>query len=73
MSGFDKQRLGRLHDAMAAQVDKGAVPGLVAAVSRHDQVEVEVLGATAFGGAPMARDTVFRISSMTKPITAVAP
>ena len=73
MSGFEKQRLDRLADVMARYVGGGAVPGLVTAVSRGGEVHVDAIGTTAFeGGAPMARDSLFRISSMTKPVTAVA-
>src|SRR5258708_35965704 len=47
--------------------------GLVGIVSHHDDVYVEVRGTLAFGDpAPMKRDTIFRIASITKPITAVA-
>jgi CubicO group peptidase (beta-lactamase class C family) len=47
--------------------------GLVALVSRDHDVQVETIGAMAFGSpAPMERDTIFRIASITKPITAVA-
>jgi len=35
-------------------------------------IHVDVLGAQTFGGTAMRRDTIFRISSMTKPVTAVA-
>ena len=49
------------------------MPGLVALVSRNDDVHVETLGTLAFGNpAPMRRDTIFRIASLSKPITAVA-
>ena len=49
------------------------MPGLVALVSHHDDVHVETLGTLSFGHpAPMKRDTIFRIASLTKPITAVA-
>jgi len=49
------------------------VPGLVALVSHNDDVHVEVLGTLSFGDpAPMKRDTIFRIASITKLITAVA-
>jgi CubicO group peptidase (beta-lactamase class C family) len=42
-------------------------------VSRRGDAHVDVIGATAVdGSAPVQRDTIFRISSMTKPITAVA-
>jgi CubicO group peptidase (beta-lactamase class C family) len=49
-----------------------ALPGVVALVSRRDRVEVACAGARAIGGEPMTRDTVFRIASLTKPITAAA-
>jgi CubicO group peptidase (beta-lactamase class C family) len=63
----------RLHGIMAAHVDSGRAPGLVSVVSRRGEDHVDVIGATAAeGGGVMQRDTIFRISSMTKPITAVA-
>jgi CubicO group peptidase (beta-lactamase class C family) len=65
--------LDRMHDAMAAHVEHGALPGLVTLVSRLGQVHVDAIGTQTIGGAdPMRRDTIFRISSMTKPITAAA-
>src|SRR6478609_7638121 len=70
--GLSKARLGRMHDALARHVEGGAVPGLVAAVCRRDEVHIEALGHTAVGGSPLERDAIFRISSMTKPVTAVA-
>src|SRR6266571_1637409 len=63
----------RLHDAMAARVAKGELPGLVTLVARGDDVHVDTIGAMAFGGnEPMRRDTIFRIASLTKPILATA-
>src|SRR2546425_10426818 len=62
-----------LHDAMAARVAKGELPGLVTLVAHGDDVQVDAIGLMAFGGnAPMRRDTIFRITSMTKPILALA-
>src|SRR5205807_8750825 len=53
--------------------ERGEVPGLVTLVSRRGEVHVDVIGTQAIGDSPsMRRDTIFRISSMTKPITAVA-
>jgi len=70
---FAKEGLGRLHDVLAGHVDAGAAPGLVTAVSRRGETHVDVIGATSVGGgSPVTTDTLFRISSMTKPITAVA-
>ena len=71
--GFCKARLGRMHDVMAGHVERGGVPGLVTLVSRRGKVHVDAIGMKAVGGRdPMRRDTIFRIASMTKPITAAA-
>ena len=53
-----------LRETLADHVERGEVPGLVALVSRGGDVEVEAIGAR--------RDAIFRITSMTKPITATA-
>ena len=71
--GLSKARLGRMHDVMAGHVERGDVPGVVTAISRRGEVHVDVIGSkTAGGGDPIQRDTIFRIASMTKPVTAVA-
>src|SRR5438093_4732635 len=71
--GFSRIRLGRMHDVMARHVAQGEAPGIVTALRRHGEVHVDAIGTKAVGGAePMRRDTIFRITSMTKPITAVA-
>ena len=71
--GLSTARLGRMRDVMAGYVERGELPGLVTLVARHDEVHVDALGTmTVGGGDPIQRDTIFRISSMTKPITAVA-
>jgi CubicO group peptidase (beta-lactamase class C family) len=70
--GLSKMRLRRMHDVMAGYVENGAMPGLVTLISRHGEVHVDVIGKAAIGGAPMQHDTIFRITSMTKPVTAVA-
>src|SRR6266852_5545937 len=71
--GLSKARLGRMHDVMAGYVERGDVPGIVTLVSRRGEVHVDAIGMKASGGsAPIRRDTIFRISSMTKPITAAA-
>jgi CubicO group peptidase (beta-lactamase class C family) len=73
IGGLSKARLGRMHDVMAGYVERGDVPGLVTLVSRRGEVHVDAVGTAALGGRdPIRRDTIFRISSMTKPITAVA-
>jgi len=55
---------GQLHDVMARHVERGAVPGLVTAVSQRGETQVDAIG--------VARDAIFRIASMTKPVTAAA-
>ncbi|MGZ3679814.1 MAG: serine hydrolase domain-containing protein [Ktedonobacterales bacterium] len=72
-AGLSSARLVRMHDVMVGYVERGDVPGLVTVVSRRGEVHVDVIGMQAFDGrAPMRRDSIFRISSMTKPIIAVA-
>ena len=71
--GLSPARLGRMHEVMAGYVERGDVPGLVTLVRRRGEVHVDVIGTQAFKDPdPMRRDTIFRISSMTKPIIAVA-
>jgi CubicO group peptidase (beta-lactamase class C family) len=61
-----------LHAAAGRHVGDEKVPGLVALVARGGQVHAEALGRLAAGGPPVARDSIFRIASTTKPITAAA-
>ncbi|HEX4382033.1 MAG TPA: serine hydrolase domain-containing protein [Myxococcales bacterium] len=62
-----------LHDAMKGFVDRGEIPGIVTLLGRGKEAQVDVLGTmTAGGSEPMKRDTIFRIASITKPITAAA-
>src|SRR5437870_4487403 len=70
---LSKARLGRMHNVMAGHVERGEVPGVVTLVSRRGEVHVDAIGTKAIGGGdPIRRDTIFRITSMTKPITAAA-
>jgi CubicO group peptidase (beta-lactamase class C family) len=71
-SAFSKAGLDRTHDVLRGYVDDGIVPGLVALVQRDGETHVDVVGAQALGGPPMTRDTIVRVSSMSKPVTAVA-
>jgi CubicO group peptidase (beta-lactamase class C family) len=67
------ERLHRLNDAMARHVARGEMPGAVTLLARGDDTHVEALGAMALDARrPMRRDTIFRISSMTKPVAAAA-
>ena len=59
-------------DALGPHIDSGDVTGVVAVIARGDDVQVTVKGDQAVGGAPMREDSLFRIASAGKPITAVA-
>jgi len=61
-----------MHDLLAAHVARRQMPGLTALVARDDDVHVEVIGTQSFTDpTPLARDSIFRIASLTKPIAAV--
>jgi CubicO group peptidase (beta-lactamase class C family) len=60
----------RIDEVVERAVVQGQAPGVVAAVARGESVHVVTSGVMAVGGAAMRRDTLFRISSMTKPMTA---
>jgi CubicO group peptidase (beta-lactamase class C family) len=68
----------RLHEVAGQYAGDGhdpgryQVPGLVALAACGDDLHVEARGNLAIGGAPVSRDSIFRISSDTKPITAAA-
>jgi CubicO group peptidase (beta-lactamase class C family) len=72
--GFSSERLGRLHNAMQSKVDDKSLAGIVTLLMRHGKVvEERSYGAKDLAsGAPMTHDTIFRIYSMTKPVTGVA-
>lgn len=71
-SGLSQTRLVRMRDVLAGHVERGEVPGVVTLINRHGATHVEALGLKALGGDPIQRDAIFRIASMTKPITATA-
>jgi CubicO group peptidase (beta-lactamase class C family) len=72
--GFSAERLGRITKFFKDDVDKGAIPGVVVIVAREGKVVYE----QAIGyqdrekRTAMKTDAIFRIASMTKPITSVA-
>ena len=73
-NALSKSGLDRLHEVMAGHVQRGTTPGLVSVVSRRGDVDIQAIGTSEVdgGGRPVGRDTIFRVSSMSKPITAVA-
>ena len=72
--GLSSPRLQRIRDTLQADVDKGAVPGAVMLIARRGQIaSLEALGyRDREDGAVMRPGTIFRIASMTKPVTSVA-
>jgi len=72
--GLSSERLARAMAFVKNDVDKGVVPGAVLLVARHGKVvlfdSVGVLDPAT--KAPMTKDAIFRIYSMSKPITSVA-
>src|SRR5262245_11919625 len=72
--GWSQRRLGRMHEVMAGHVACGGVPGLVTLVCRRGETHVDAIGRLGLAGdaPPMRRDSIFRIASLTKPITAAA-
>ena len=73
-AGFDAQRLERLDRHFARYVDDGRLPGWLIVVTRGGQiVHLSTYGRRDVeAGLAVEVDTLFRIYSMTKPITSVA-
>ncbi|MBB6347736.1 CubicO group peptidase (beta-lactamase class C family) [Nonomuraea muscovyensis] len=72
-SGFSEAGLRRLREVLARHVESGKIPGLVALVSRGEETHVEAIGTMRHdGGAPMRRDTIFRMASTSKPVAMAA-
>jgi CubicO group peptidase (beta-lactamase class C family) len=62
-----------LRDTLESYVSNGSVPGAVGLVAHGDRVEVQAVGSVDVDStAPMARDSIFRLASITKPIVAAA-
>jgi CubicO group peptidase (beta-lactamase class C family) len=72
--GFSSERLERLHAQMQQEVDQKQLAGVVTLLARHGKVaELRAYGKKDLAsGAPMTTDTIFRIFSMTKPVTGAA-
>jgi len=72
--GISSDRLRRLDTAMKKLVDDRQVAGIVTLLERHGKVvELNAVGQrNTAGGGPLQKDAIFRIYSMTKPVTGVA-
>ncbi|MFF7452969.1 serine hydrolase domain-containing protein [Kitasatospora sp. NPDC008115] len=70
---MDKNNLRKLRTVLERHVESGSVPGVVALVGHGDETHVEAVGTMSHdGGAPMTRDTIFRMASTSKPVTMAA-
>ncbi|MEW5685321.1 MAG: serine hydrolase domain-containing protein [Pseudomonadota bacterium] len=69
---LSNEGIARIEADLRKHVAGNQPPGLVGFLARGDQTRIFPFGAMSLGGAPVARDTIFRIASMTKPLTAVA-
>ena len=73
IGGLSTERLARLRSVMRERVERGDAPGIVTAVSRQGETQIDTIGVKTLGTDDvMRRDTLFRIASITKPIMAVA-
>jgi CubicO group peptidase (beta-lactamase class C family) len=72
-SGLSKGRLRHMSDVLTRYVERRQIPGLVTLINRRGDVYIDAVGMKAFDADDrMTRDTIFRITSMTKPVTAAA-
>jgi CubicO group peptidase (beta-lactamase class C family) len=71
--GLSPARLARMSDAFKREIDKGTIPGVTVMVARRGRIGwFEALGRQhPAQSAPMTRDSIFRIYSMTKPIVSI--
>ncbi len=71
--GLSPLRLERMRDAFQREIDKGTTPGVVTMVARRGQIGwFEAQGRQdPAADAPMAKDSIFRIFSMTKPLVSL--
>src|SRR5215813_11805883 len=72
--GLSSERLGKITARLRDDVEKGTIPGAVLLVARHGKIAMfEAIGARdPAAKTPMTKDAIFRIYSMSKPITSVA-
>ena len=72
--GLSGERLGQLSTAIKSNIEKGLIPGATLLVARHGKIAwYEAMGTRdPDTRAPMTKDAIFRIYSMSKPITSVA-
>jgi CubicO group peptidase (beta-lactamase class C family) len=72
--GLSKERLARIGQALNGQIEARSFPGAAALIARKGRIAYfETFGQLdPKTGAPMTKDAIFRLYSMTKPFTSVA-
>src|SRR2546426_8107637 len=72
--GLSSERLERITKWLGSEIEQNKIPGAVLLIARHGKIAYfEALGKRdPASGARMTRDTIFRIYSMSKPVTTVA-
>jgi CubicO group peptidase (beta-lactamase class C family) len=72
--GLSGERLGQLSAALKNDIEKGLIPGATLLVARHGKIAwFEAMGTRdPASRAPMTKDAIFRIYSMSKPVTSLA-
>lgn len=74
LQGFSQERLDRIGEAVAAEIEEGRIPGAVTLIARNGEiVHLEAHGhLDAAKTKPMTTNAIFRNFSMTKPVVSVA-
>ncbi len=72
--GLSRSKLNLINDLSSSYIDEGHLAGTITLVARHDKlVHFQCQGKSSLEtGQDMREDTIFRIYSMTKPVTALA-
>jgi CubicO group peptidase (beta-lactamase class C family) len=70
---FSKAHLAQMHEVLSGYVTRHEIPGIVSVISRHGETHLDAIGTLALDSeVPVAHNTIFRIASLSKPITAAA-
>lgn len=70
--GMSSERLGLIKPVMQKYIDDNKLPGMITIVARHGKIVHSETYGSMDVGKPMRKDAIFRIASMTKPVTSVA-
>ncbi len=71
-AGMSAERLSRIKPVMQKYIDENKLPGMITMVARHGRIVHSEVYGYMDADKPMRKDAIFRIASMTKPVTGVA-